>query len=101
MEAVQDSDLLLSPIVELELAYLHEVGRTGGPPSEVLSALHSRIGLTVAQIGFGPLCATAVGITWARDPFDRMLAAHAIAADLPLLTKHRSLLENLDQAFWD
>lgn len=101
LRAVQDSDLLLSPIVELELAYLHEVGRTGGPPSEVLSALQSLSGLSVAQIGFAAVTSTAVGITWTRDPFDRMLAAHAIAADLPLLTKDRTLLDNLEQAFWD
>lgn len=73
----------------------------GGPTVEVLGFLGSTLGLTVAQIGFAPLCATAVGLTWTRDPFDRLLAAHSIAAGLPLLTKDRSLLENLDLAFWD
>lgn len=59
------------------------------------------MGLTVAQIGFAHTCATAAGLTWTRHPFDRLLAAHALNADLPLLTKDRSLLENLDLAFWD
>lgn len=101
LAAVQGNAVAVSPAVELELAYLHEVGRTAGPASEVLAALGSSIGLTVAQIGFAPLCATAVGITWTRDPFDRLLAAHAVTAGLPLLTKDRSLLENLDLAFWE
>ncbi len=101
LSVIDANELVVSPAVELELAYLHEVGRTAGPGSEVLSFLGSTLGLTVAQIGFGPLCAAAVSLTWTRDPFDRMLAAHAVAADLPLLTKDRSLLENLDLAFWD
>jgi PIN domain nuclease of toxin-antitoxin system len=101
LRAIEANDLVVSPAVELELAYLHEVGRTAGPASEVLGFLGSTVGLTVAQIGFAPLCATAVGLTWTRDPFDRLLAAHSIAAGLPLLTKDRSLLENLDLAFWD
>ncbi len=91
----------MSPVVELELAYLNEIGRVTDTPAMILAALGSSIGLSVAQIGFAPLCATAVGLTWTRDPIDRLLAAHAVAADLPLLTKDRSLLENLDLAFWD
>ncbi|MBK6764198.1 MAG: PIN domain nuclease [Micrococcales bacterium] len=101
LSAIETNDLVVSPAVELELAYLHEVGRTAGPASEVLGFLGSTLGLTVAQIGFGPLCALAVGLTWTRDPFDRLLAAHAVAADLPLLTKDRSLRQHLELAFWD
>ncbi len=101
VNAIETNDLVVSPAVEFELAYLHEVGRTAGPASEVLGFLGSTMGVTVAQIGFGPLCATAAGLTWTRDPFDRLLAAHSITAGLPLLTKDRSLRENLDLAFWD
>jgi PIN domain nuclease of toxin-antitoxin system len=98
---LEASDVAVSPVVELELASLNEIGRVTDTPAMILAALGSSIGLSVSQIGFGPLCATAVGVTWTRDPFDRMLAAHAVAAGLPLLTKDRSLLENLDLAFWD
>ena len=98
---LEASDVAVSPVVELELAYLNEIGRVTDTPAMILAALGSSIGLSVAQIGFAPLCATAVGLTWTRDPIDRLLAAHAVAADLPLLTKDRSLLENLDLAFWD
>lgn len=99
--ALETHDLAVSPVVQMELAFLHEVGRVIDQPAMILSALSSSIGVTVAQIGFAPLCATAVGLAWTRDPFDRLLAAHSIAAGLPLLTKDRSLLENLDLAFWD
>lgn len=99
--AIEANDLVVSPAVELELAHLHEIGRTGGPASEVLGYLGSALGMAVAQIGFGPLCAAATRLTWTRDPFDRLLAAHSLVAGLPLLTKDASILEKLDLAFWD
>jgi PIN domain nuclease of toxin-antitoxin system len=94
-------DVAVSPVVELELAYLNEIGRVSDTPAMILAALGSSIGLSVAQIGFGPLCAAAAGLTWTRDPFDRMLAAHALTAGLPLLTKDSNIRAHLDLAFWD
>lgn len=101
LQEVERGGLEVSPIVELEIAFLNEIGRVADTPGMILSALSSSIGLRVAQIGFAPLCSAAVGITWTRDPFDRMLAAHAVVAGLPLLTKDQTILENLDLAFWD
>jgi len=94
-------DVAVSPVVELELAYLNEIGRVSDTPAMILAALGSSIGLSVAQIGFGPLCAAAAGLTWTRDPFDRLLAAHALTAGLPLLTKDSNIRAHLDLAFWD
>jgi PIN domain nuclease of toxin-antitoxin system len=47
------------------------------------------------------LAQTAVGLTWTRDPFDRVIAAHAIVADAPLVTADRTILDNLPLATWD
>lgn len=44
---------------------------------------------------------SAAGLTWTRDPFDRLIAAHAIVAGAPLLTADRTILENLPQAVWE
>ncbi len=100
-QMIDASDLATSPVVELELAYLNEVGRVTDSAPQILGALGSAVGLTVAQIGFGPVCAAAAALTWTRDPFDRMLAAHAQLAGLTLLTKDAALLEHLDLAVWD
>jgi PIN domain nuclease of toxin-antitoxin system len=43
----------------------------------------------------------AAGLSWTRDPFDRLIAAHAILADATLLTADRTILANLPQAAWD
>lgn len=100
-QVIDESELATSPIVELELAYLNEIGKVTDMPSQILGTLGSGMALVVAQIGFGPVCSTAAAIAWTRDPFDRMLAAHALTAGIPLLTKDRTLLANLDLAFWD
>lgn len=67
----------------------------------MLSALRQSIGLEVADISLVELADTAIGLTWTRDPFDRMIAAQAIIADVPLVTADRTILANLPLATWD
>jgi PIN domain nuclease of toxin-antitoxin system len=61
----------VSPIVELELTYLYEVGRVSEPAAVPLSELHRRIGLEVADVPASELVGAALGLSWTRDPFDR------------------------------
>jgi PIN domain nuclease of toxin-antitoxin system len=91
----------VSPIVELELTYLYEVGRVTEPAAAPLAALRRTIGLEVADTALSELVQAATGLSWTRDPFDRLIAAHAIVADAPLLTADRAILDNLPQAVWD
>jgi PIN domain nuclease of toxin-antitoxin system len=91
----------VSPIVELELTYLYEVGRVTKPASAPLDELRRRIGLEVAEVPASELVHAAMGLSWTRDPFDRLIAAHAIVADAPLITADRTMLEHLPQATWD
>ncbi len=99
-QLIDASDLAVSPIVALELAYLSEIGRIGESAIVILGDLGARIGLQVAQIPLGQVCAEAVAMSWTRDPFDRLQAAHAKAKNLPLLTKDSLLRDNLEQAIW-
>jgi PIN domain nuclease of toxin-antitoxin system len=91
----------VSPLVELELAYMHEIGRARDPAPMMLLALRNSIGLEVGDISFAEVARTAAGLTWTRDPFDRMIAAQAIVADAPLLTADQLILDNLPLATWD
>lgn len=91
----------ISPIVELELAYLFEVGRVSEPPAAPLTALQRSIGLTVSDISVASLVDAATALTWTRDPFDRLIAAHAMVTGAPLITADRTILANLPQAVWD
>jgi PIN domain nuclease of toxin-antitoxin system len=100
-ERLQTEAPYASPIVELELTYLHEIGRVSEPAAAPLSALRRSIGLEIADVSFAALVQAAKDLTWTRDPFDRLIAAHATLADVPLITADRTILEHLPQATWD
>jgi PIN domain nuclease of toxin-antitoxin system len=80
---------------------MHEIGRARDSAPIMLAALRQSIGLEVADISLDKLVQTALGLTWTRDPFDRMIAAQAIVADVPLVTADRTILANLPLATWD
>jgi PIN domain nuclease of toxin-antitoxin system len=42
----------------------------------------------------------AADLFWTRDPFDRLIAAHAIVANAPLITADAAIRENLPLATW-
>lgn len=65
-----------------------------------LSALRRSIGLEIADVSMEATVRAATSLDWTRDPFDRMIAAHAIVADAPLLTADRTILEHLPLATW-
>lgn len=98
---IEAEPVFISPIVELELAYLFEVGRVTEPASAPLAALRRTIGLQVADASLAEIAGAAADLTWTRDPFDRLIAAHSIVAGAPLVTANRTIRENLPQAIWD
>jgi PIN domain nuclease of toxin-antitoxin system len=91
----------VSPLVLLELEYLHEVGRARDPAAMMLSALQRSIGLQVADVALIELVQAASRLSWTRDPFDRLIAAHAIVADAPFVTADETIRANLPLATWD
>ena len=96
-----EAELLgVSPIVELELTYLYEIGRVSEPASAPLSALRRAFGLQVVDVQLAELVQAAAGLSWTRDPFDRLISAHAIVANAPLITADETILENLPLATW-
>jgi PIN domain nuclease of toxin-antitoxin system len=91
----------VSPLVALELEYLHEVGRARDSVPTMLAALRQSIGVQVDDVSLAELVQAAQGLSWTRDPFDRLIAAHAIVADVPLLTADKTIQENLPLAAWE
>jgi PIN domain nuclease of toxin-antitoxin system len=99
-DLIESQEPFVSPIVELELTYLYEVGRVTEPAEAPLAALRKTIGLQAADVSLMALVQAATELTWTRDPFDRMIAAQAIAADTRLITADRTILANLPLATW-
>lgn len=92
---------LISPMVRLELGLLHQIGRLLVPPEEIIEGLRATADLRVAESSFDRVAAIACGLGWTRDPFDRLIAAHALADDLPLVTKDATMLANCKVACWE
>jgi PIN domain nuclease of toxin-antitoxin system len=91
----------VSPLVALELSYMHEIGRARDPVPTMLAALQKSLGIELTDVSLSVLTDAAVALTWTRDPFDRLISAHAIVADAPLITADRTILEHLPLATWD
>lgn len=99
-ELVNDHDLLISPIVRLELQYLYDIKRVSVEPQPLLTDLSQRIGLSVCPKPFDAIIVHATRVTWTRDPFDRILVAHASLDDSILVSKDHTILNHYPQARW-
>jgi PIN domain nuclease of toxin-antitoxin system len=100
-KAIEAADeLLVSPMVSLELAYLHEIGRVTRPPATVLAQLIGSIGLRTTDQSLASLVSVAMELNWTRDVFDRLIVSECIHAGQPLLTKDRTIRRHFEQAVW-
>lgn len=101
LEAIESAALLLiSPMVLLELKFLQEIGRINDDPHSIVGDLDAMIGLRVDDAGFHEAVKKALLIDWTRDPFDRLIVAHAMTKNHPLLTKDEKILAHFQGAFW-
>lgn len=98
---LEGSRLLVSPMVVLELHYLFEIRRLGEPAEVVIADLEQRLGLLVSESAWRDVVRIAAGLGWTRDPFDRLITAHAIADGMPLLTSDKRIRANCSIAVWD
>jgi PIN domain nuclease of toxin-antitoxin system len=92
--------LLISPMVELELSYLHEISRINCTSSVVLDCLRRDIGLETCPLPFATVIGSALALNWTRDPFDRIIVAQATYRKSPLLTADQNILKHYADAVW-
>jgi PIN domain nuclease of toxin-antitoxin system len=97
-DLIERERLAISPMVSLELTYLYEVGRIRVPAAAVIDELVPRLELQPAASSFATVVQHAQTLTWTRDPFDRLIAGHALADDAGLLTADETLLAHLPVA---
>lgn len=90
----------VSPIVLLELQFMHEIGRLKASPNTVLSAIRSRMTLAISRAPLADIVEHARGLGWTRDPFDRLIVANAMAEKSPLATADGLILEHFRDAVW-
>ena len=94
-----DDDLRISPMVLLELEYLYEIKRIKMNARRILDALALDIGLKLCDAPFAEVARKALEERWTRDPFDRIILAHARSRRANLITRDRELQARYAQAF--
>ena len=100
-EAIEKSDLYISPIVMLELEYLFEIDRISANSVSIVEYLENRISLKVDEdLKTSRWFVTSLQEKWTRDPFDRLIVSHAKTKGAALLTKDKVILKNYIKAFW-
>lgn len=97
---IEQHQLAISPMVQLELEYLHEVGRLTVGGSDVVADLSRRIGLQVSDVPLEALVHAAAALSWTRDPFDRLIVADALVVGSGLVTKDRTIHDRTTVALW-
>lgn len=93
-------DIRISPMVRLELQYLHEVNRVGVPPTPVLDELASVLGLKVCDAPFPGVVQAAEAETWTRDPFDRLIVGQAALQRASLVSKDEVIRAHYPRTIW-
>lgn len=97
---INDQDIYISPIVRLELQYLHEIERVTVCADAIVSDLSSRIGLTICDKDYNSIINQALTINWTRDPFDRLIVANALINHNLLISKDSNILAHYHNAKW-
>lgn len=99
--AMQQNSLEISPMVELELKYLQEIKRLKTDPKTIIGDLATRVGLQLSHISLGRATLSALDLSWTHDPFDRLIAGHAMTINSPLITKDKIMRKHVPKTIWD
>ncbi len=100
-DLLENEELIVSPMVRLELQYLFEVGKTTQPAEAVMAALHRQLDVRFCGLSFDSVTNAAATLDFTRDPFDRLIVAQADVAEAPLVSKDRGIRAAYPRAVWD
>jgi len=88
----------ISPAVLLELEFMHELGRVRSGARLVSRYLAEELDIAVAVDSFASVADAALDLIFTRDPFDRLIVAHAIVLKAPLITFDELIHSNYSRA---
>jgi PIN domain nuclease of toxin-antitoxin system len=98
---IQRAELLISPMVLLELEYLYEIGKLTLPGKDVLRKLEHELGLRMCDLPFAAVAQAALDEKWTRDAFDRVIVAQARFNGLaPLISADEKIAEYYLRTVW-
>ena len=98
---IQRAELLVSPMVLVELEYLYEIGRLTLPGKDILRKLEHELGLLLCDLPFADVARAALDEKWTRDAFDRIIVAQARLNGLaPLISSDEEIAEHYPRTVW-
>lgn len=100
-QLIEDStEVLISPMVLLEIEFLREMGKLAVAPTIIFDYLSERIGLEICRRNFHEVLWLAMQQSWTRNPFDRIITAQAALGDNLLITKDRFIHDHYPRSAW-
>ena len=89
--ALDRGAVTISPAVLLEIELLHEIGRLRVGAMPISKGLEEGLSIRVASERFADVAVEALGYAFTRDPFDRLIVAHASLMKAGLVTQDSML----------
>lgn len=100
LDLIGNSQLLISPMVILELEYLFEINRLNINANTLFDTLQEEIDLQTCPLDFLQVINSALEENWTRDPFDRIIVAQASLNKSMLVSKDEVIHKHYDKVFW-
>lgn len=98
---MNENQLLIAPIIELELQLLYETGKLKIDAKSIINELEAAIGIVRCKHPFHEVVHQAIQLDWTQDVFDRMITAQAALKNSILITKDPVIQFNYKHTFWD
>ncbi|HKN22712.1 MAG TPA: PIN domain-containing protein [Terracidiphilus sp.] len=100
-QLIQRAELLITPMVLVELEYLYEIGRLTLPAKDVLRKLEHELGLGLCDLPLADVARAALDEKWTRDAFDRFIVAQARLSGLaPLISSDEEIAKHYPRTVW-
>ena len=93
-EIMEENDLFISPIVKMEIEYLFEIEKIKDDADTVIGYLIRSLDLQFEKSDFLEVIEISIHEKWTRDPFDRLIVAHAKFKDYLLISKDKKISKN-------
>lgn len=90
LDRMESADLVVSPVVRLEMDLLHERGKISSPASDLIDKVAVEVGIREDPTALPRIVMAAITPRkqWHNgDPYDRLILAAAIANQARLVTK--------------
>lgn len=98
LAAIDREPLTVSPAVLLELELLHEIGRIKHGAARIAQTLATELAIHPASDSFAEILGRALPLAYTRDPFDRLIVAHAELRDAALITLDQRIHQHYARA---